>query len=71
MEVIKILESPKNQEMKLAQQVKEMLPESSTSRGSDEELTTNWPFLKRYYFCSFDALLMLLVCGHTDRQCRN
>ena len=40
LEVVKVLESPKVQEMELAQQVKEMLLESSLLRVSNEDLGT-------------------------------
>ena len=49
MKVVRVLESPKTQEMALAKQVRDMLSESGLPVASDEDLQiTNRPLTARY-----------------------
>ena len=51
MKVVTVLESPKNQEMELAQQVRDMLSETSLPRAVDEDVqVTHRPSMTRYFF---------------------
>ena len=61
MKVVSVLESPKNQEMELAQQVRDMLSESSLPRAGDEavQITTHRPSMTR---------CLLTIGAHAQRE---
>ena len=61
--MVRVLESPKNQEMKLAQQVRDMLTASSLPRAGDEDvqITTHRPSMTRCSLYKFSSLVALPV----------